>query len=161
MTIPNLRNDLWHNSSMATKRSEHRTVLYVLLGTYLTAAALVAFWPTPVDATAAPWLTLVFEKLHSNGVPTWVSYDLLEFAANIIFFIPLTVLLTLLLGRSRWWFAVLVAVSASMAIEVGQLMFIAARFATLQDVAANAIGAFIGAGIVLVAKKRVPRMVEA
>jgi len=146
---------------MATKRSEQKHVLYVMLSVYLVAASLVAFWPTPVDATAAPWLTLVFEKLHSDGMPAWVSYNLLEFTMNVVFFIPLTVLLTLLLGRSQWWFAVLVAVSASMAIEVGQLLFVAARFATLQDVAANTLGALVGAGIVLVAKKRVPKTVEA
>jgi len=91
----------------------------------------------------------------------WVSFDLLEFAANVVYFIPLTVLSTLLFGRSRWWFAVLIAVALSMAIEVGQLMFISARFATLQDVLANTIGSVIGAGIVLVAKKRMPRVEEA
>ena len=132
----------------------------MLLGAYLVVAALIAFWPTPVDAGAGPWLSRLLGELHSHGLPGWITYDLLEFVANVIFFIPLTILLTLLFGRSRWWFAVLVAVAASMVIEVGQMLFIAARFATLQDVAANALGALIGAGIVVAATERRGRAVE-
>ena len=93
-------------------------------------------------------------ELHSQGLPGWITYDLLEFAANVVFFIPLTILLTLLFGRSRWWFAVVVAVAGSMTIEVGQMLFVAARFATLQDVAANALGALIGAGVAIAANQR-------
>jgi len=132
----------------------------VLLGAYLVVAALVAFWPTPVDAAAGPWLMGVLGDLYTKGLPGWITYDLLEFVANVVYFIPLTTLLTLLIGRSRWWFAALVAVSASMAIEVGQMLFVAARFATLQDVAANALGALIGAGFVIAATKRRERAVE-
>ena len=151
MTIPLLATSLCQNQQVSTKRSEPRVWLYILLGAYLVVAALIAFWPTPVDAAAGPWLMGVLGDLYSQGLPGWITYGLLEFVANVAFFIPLTILLTLLFGRSRWWFAGLVAVAASMAIEVGQMLFIAARFATLQDVAANALGMLIGAGIAIAA----------
>ena len=160
MTIPLLATSLCHNQQVSTKRSEPRVWLYVLLGAYLVVAALIAFWPTPVDAGAGPWLSRLLGELHSQGLPGWITYDLLEFAANVVFFIPLTILLTLLIGGSRWWFAVLVAVAGSMAIEVGQMLFVAARFATLQDVAANALGALVGAGTVIAATKRREKIAE-
>jgi len=130
----------------------------VLLVVYLTVAALVAYWPVPVDSAVAPWLTVSLETLHAHGVPGWLDYGLVEFLANIVFFVPLAVLLTLLMGRARSWFAVLIAVAASMSIEVGQLIFVSARFATLTDVAANSIGAAIGAGIAVFATRRVQRV---
>jgi len=130
---------------MHSLRPAHRPVALTLLAIYLLLAALVAFWPTPVDSGAAPFLNAVIAKLHNHGVPAWLGYDQLEFAANILFFIPLGYLLTLLLGRDRWWFSTLLAAGASVCIEVGQQEFLAARFSSIADVVANTLGALVGA----------------
>ena len=125
-------------------RAPTRPIVLVLLAVYFVVAALIAFWPTPVDAGAAPLLTTLIAKLHAHGMPTWLGYDQLEFAANVLFFTPLGALLTLLLGRDRWWFAVLIALGASVCIEVAQQEFLAARFSSIADVAANGLGALTG-----------------
>jgi len=143
---------------MHTRRAPKHPIVLALLAAYLILAALIAFWPTPVDQAAAPLLNTLIAKLHAHGVPTWLGYDQLEFAANILFFIPFAFLLTLLLGRNRWWFAALIALGSSICIEVAQKEFLAARFSSLADVAANVIGALIGAGLaVLVLSRRSSR----
>ena len=126
-------------------RTPKRPLVLVLLAVYLILAAVIAFWPTPVDADAAPLLTRLITKLHDHGMPTWLGYDHLEFTANVLFFIPLGALLTLLLARRRWWLAALIGLGASICIELVQQELLAARFSSLTDVAANSLGALIGA----------------
>ena len=130
---------------MQTSRAPKRPIVLALLATYLVVAALIAFWPTPVDQGAAPLLNSLITKLHHHGMPTWLGYDQLEFAANVVFFIPLGLLLTVLFGRDRWWLAVLIALGASVCIEFIQQEVLAARFSSIADVAANGLGALIGA----------------
>ena len=130
---------------MQPPRPAHRPLVLTLLAIYLLLAALIAFWPTPVDSGAAPFLNTLITKLHNHGFPAWLGYDQLEFAANVLFFIPLGFLMTLLLGRDRWWFSTLLATGASVCIEVGQQEFLSARFPSIADVVANTLGALVGA----------------
>jgi len=129
---------------MQPARDSRQGLLLAVLGLYLLIAGCIAFWPTPVDQSAGPWLAATFDGIHSAGVPSWVNYDLLEFVANVIFFIPLTFLLTLLLGRRRWRLALVIGVAVSVSIELCQLFFIAERFASVADVVANAFGSAAG-----------------
>ena len=139
---------------MQPARDTRQGLLIAALGLYLVVAACIAFWPTPVDQPAGPWLASAFDRLHAHGIPMWINYDLLEFVANVIFFIPLTFLLTLLLRRRHWWFALLIGVAVSVSIEVVQLEFMAERFASVADVVANSLGAVAGAVIARYARVR-------
>ena len=122
----------------------------VLAAAYLVALALIAFWPTPVDRGAHRPITTVLAHLHAHGVPSWFNYGLVEFTANIALFVPVGLLGVILLGSARWWVAVLAGCAASSLIELGQLVFLPSRYATVMDVIANTSGALLGALLALV-----------
>ncbi|HWI30263.1 MAG TPA: VanZ family protein, partial [Microbacterium sp.] len=77
-----------------------------------------------------------------------------EFIANIMFFVPLGLLLTLLVRRP--WVGVLLALALSACAELAQGL-LPARTASVRDVLANVLGAAIGAAIawaIIAARRR-------
>ncbi|TDW30585.1 VanZ family protein [Cryobacterium psychrophilum] len=123
--------------------SLHRLAI-VLSVAYLAALALIAFWPTPVDRGAHGPLISILASLQRHGAPDWLTYNFVEFAANIALFVPVGLLGVILLGARRWWLAISAGFVASFFIEFGQLIFLPGRFATVNDVIANTSGAVIG-----------------
>jgi len=71
----------------------------------------------------------------------WFGQGWIEFVANILLFLPLGALLTVMWAKP-WW-SLLVAVALSVAAELVQLL-LPARFPSLRDIVANAVGAAIG-----------------
>ncbi|WP_194943659.1 VanZ family protein [Glutamicibacter halophytocola] len=118
---------------------------------YLLAMIGIAFWPVPVDSSAGPALAWTLNWLHARGVPAFVDYGFVEFSANILFFIPLGIFLGM--GLRRFWIAEIVGIVASSLLELGQLLFLPNRFATLSDVVANSLGAALGTAIWLAASR--------
>ena len=116
---------------------------------YLVALALIAFWPTPVDRDAHGSLVALLDLLQRQGAPEWVRYDVVEFSANIVLFVPVGLFLVILAGGRRWWLGPLAGFGVSCGIELGQLVFLPARFATVNDVIANSTGAIIGTALAL------------
>ena len=109
------------------------------------AAVLFAtMWPAPLDQGYASTIARFLDVLHKYGVPVWFGYNKLEFSANILMFVPLGFLLTMLLPTRWWWLAVLVCPALSIGIELTQAAALTARFATVSDVVANSLGALIG-----------------
>ncbi|MDJ0347984.1 VanZ family protein [Cryobacterium sp. PH29-G1] len=131
----------------ASRRRRHgvlrRAALWIALA-YLVALSLIAFWPTPVDRGAHESISSVVFWLHEHGVPAWLGYNTIEFGANIALFIPVGLLIVVLAGSHRWWFGPLIGTLVSCAIELGQLVFLPERFATVNDVVANGLGASLG-----------------
>ncbi|MDH6235826.1 VanZ family protein [Cryobacterium sp. CG_9.6] len=125
-------------------------VAIVLSVVYLTALALIAFWPTPVDQGAHTYLMSLLGWLQRHGAPTWLGYGFVEFAANIALFVPVGLLGVILLRARRWWLAIFAGFFASCCIELGQLMFLPERFATVRDVVANTGGTIIGTMLALI-----------
>ncbi|TFD06115.1 VanZ family protein [Cryobacterium sp. TMT1-62] len=121
-----------------------------LMLAYLVALAFIAFWPVPVDRAAYDSLLALIDWLQEHGAPGWVRYGLVEFIANIALFVPVGLFVVLVAGARRWWLAVLVGFAASCTIELGQLIFLPDRFATLADVVANTVGAAVGTVLGLV-----------
>jgi len=116
---------------------------------YAIALALIGLWSTPVDSKLdvvefgpAAWMIDQLDLTPYDG------YRLIEFSANIVLFIPAGVLAMLIVPRLRWWQAAVLGLAASTLIEVLQQVLRPARFATFEDVAANTIGATVGAVIV-------------
>ena len=127
-----------------------------LLGAYLGLLSLIAFWPSPVDKPFDGELSRLLLALHRHGIPAWFDYSFVESTSNIVLFVPFGFLLALLLVR-RWWLSMLIAFAVSCSIELGQLLFISARTATLADVAVNTLGAVVGAvlaRLLLAARRR-------
>ena len=115
-------------------------LLAAVFGTIL----LITMWPAPVDKGYSGSIDKVLTVMHRHGVPTWFGYNRLEFTANIIMFIPLGFLVSLLLSQRLWWFALVICPAFSISIELTQAAFLAARFATASDVISNSTGAIIG-----------------
>ncbi|WIB62049.1 VanZ family protein [Curtobacterium sp. MCLR17_007] len=128
-----------------------RRLATTLLALYGIGVLLVGFWGSPVDAGAHPGILRVLDLAHRAGLPLWFGYGALEFTANVLFFVPLGLLVVLRLGTRAWWAGAAAGLVVSAAIEVGQALFLPARFASLDDVLANTSGAVIGAmaGVVL------------
>ena len=100
--------------------------------------------PAPLDQGYSSSIERLLGVLHRNGVPTWFGYNRLEFSANVLMFLPVGFLLTLLLPRKAWWLAILICLGLSGAIEYTQSVLLTERFATILDVIANSSGAIVG-----------------
>ena len=131
-------------------RTTSHKIAVVLAIVYFAALAGILFWPSPVDRPIDGALTHVIMWLHSHGLPQWfIGYRKIEFAANILLFIPFGIILTLRLHRPWWWLSVIIAAAVSGAVELAQGIFLPQRFPAWSDIVANTFGAFIGAILVL------------
>lgn len=131
----------------------HRITLWGTVA-YLILLAFIAFWPTAVDRGAHGALLEALFWLRAHGAPGWLRYNVIESAANVVLFVPLGVFVVILASTHRWWLGVAVGFVASCAIELGQLAFLPARYATISDVIANTTGAVIGTIIALLLLRR-------
>ncbi len=107
------------------------------LSAYVIALALIAFWPVPVDSGAGPLLRAVTRLFPL------LTYARIEFGANILLFVPLGFLLTLILARDRW-LVMPIAFLTTVTIETGQAIALAARTPSVLDIVANTAGACLG-----------------
>jgi glycopeptide antibiotics resistance protein len=116
----------------------------VLTVMYVVVVLLVTLWPTTVDRGLDPYIQRFLQELHQRGVPQFVDYDLIEFSANIVFFIPVGFLLGILFPYRLSFLAVVAGAALSAAVEATQGLFLPGRVASLHDVLANTSGAVIG-----------------
>lgn len=131
-------------------RTTSHKVATILAVVYFLALAAILFWPSPVDRPVDSALTQVITWLRDHGVPRRVvGYSQIEFASNILLFVPFGVILTLRLPRRWWFFAVLIGAAASGAVELAQALFLPQRVPALSDIVANTSGTFLGALLVL------------
>lgn len=117
----------------------------------------IVFWPAPQDAGSGEGLRAWLDAWHAGGGPAWIDYDLIEFVANIVMFIPV--------GVVAWWWApsipraVLFGLGASCLIESVQGLFLPERVADWRDLVANTSGAVFGAVLAhVVVRRRFPRL---
>lgn len=125
---------------MSAPTSFSRRWVLVCLGVYAFACAIVVL--TPVSY--AKIVHAIAEWLESAGGITGFGSGWIEFAANILMFLPLGFLLTLLFRHP--WYGVALALALSIAVELAQIV-IPSRQPTLRDIAANTAGAAIGAAL--------------
>ena len=118
-------------------RARARRRAGVLLAVYAVVALLIAFWPVPVDSGATGLLDRLEDLLP------WATYGRVEFAANIVFFVPLGWLLSILLDRRRS-LVLPIGFLATVAIEALQGGLLAQRTASLTDIIANTAGTCLG-----------------
>lgn len=90
-------------------------------------------------------LALIFDAYPATD---WLTFNRLEFAANIVMFVPFGLFFVLLLGRGRWWLAILLGVALSVGIEFVQ-QFIPSRVSDPRDLVSNSIGAAVGTVLAL------------
>ncbi len=104
---------------------------------YVPVVFYIVFWPDPSDFGISPWLREIREF-----APMLTSVRV-EFAANILLFVPLGVGLALMLPRHRYLVAPL-GLLATLAIEGIQALLLAGRSPTVIDLVANFAGACVG-----------------
>lgn len=132
-----------------------RTVVWRLaIVGYIACILVVAFWPTPVDKPIHGTLTAILDYLHHRGVPAWLSYSFVEALANVVLFVPLGLIFAVTFRAQAWWKLAGLASLASITVELGQLLFLTARFASFLDVVTNTSGAVIGIAVARTASKR-------
>lgn len=133
-----------------------RLTARVLLGAVTLAVAAIVFSPGPPDAAGQRGLEQWLFRLHRDGLPTWISFSLVEFIANVVMFLPLGLLGALAL-RQHHWLIVPICAAFSGAIETVQLLALPERDGTLNDVLANASGAALGFLLALLVMRAVRR----
>jgi glycopeptide antibiotics resistance protein len=110
----------------------------------------------PVDRGVSPMLGrfVLWMQRYALGF----SYEMVEFTANVIWFVPLGLLGVLAVGRRWWWLVLLGGAAVSIAIEAGQWLLLPERTPTPVDVIANTLGVAIGVaiavGLLLVRERR-------
>ncbi len=122
---------------------------------YAIGLALVGMWPHTVDenvdVAGFPPVRWTTETL---GLTPWQGYEVVQFSANVVLFIPLGALVLLVWHRSGVVRATVAGAAVSSLIELLQHLVRPERIASLQDVVANTVGAAAGAAAVWVVRWR-------
>jgi len=126
-----------------TSGARHVIVALLAVG-YGVFLAFVVFWPSPIDRPVAGLLNRVIEELHERGVPLFVDYAFIEFSANVLLFLPVGFVFGLLVPLKRWPVALLLGPALSAGIELAQRYLLEERYATVNDIIANSLGATLG-----------------
>ena len=123
-------------------------------GLYALALAAIGVWPTHVDKNVdlvdtrpAQWVLDQLDLTNQQG------YDLIEFGANILLFVPFGLLLRALRPGWSWLTVVLIGALASATIEILQAVARPGRTADVRDVIANTLGAALGCLVYAVARQ--------
>lgn len=123
--------------------------LALITGGYLLLVGWVTLTPGSVAvADQARFLRYLY-RLQEQGHLQWLTYDRLEFLANIAMFVPIGMFLVLLLGSRQWWLALLMSVAMTVFIETVQRN-IPGRVSDPRDLVANTTGAVIGIVLALI-----------
>lgn len=107
--------------------------------------ALIAYWPNPIDAPVHGQLAEILKFLHAHGIPTGFNYTFIEASANVLLFAPVGLVAALAFIEKRWWQIGAFGLIVSGCMELGQLLFLHNRIASLSDLVTNTAGAIIGA----------------
>jgi hypothetical protein len=121
----------------------------VLLTVTVALIGLIVFTPGPPDASGQQRLRLWLDAVHRTWMPGWITFGLVEFAANVLMFVPLG-LFGMLALRRRSWLVIPALALVSGVIELVQRLALPQREASWLDVLANTIGAAAGYGLALV-----------
>jgi glycopeptide antibiotics resistance protein len=123
-------------------------VLAVLSVLYLGFLAWVTLNPSPPQPSANPLLWQLLGAFARHRATAWLTYDAVEFLANIALFLPVGALVLLLFGRRWWWLGIIIGAALTCSIEFTQ-QFLPARVPDVRDLVANTTGAAIGALLTL------------
>jgi glycopeptide antibiotics resistance protein len=145
----------WGERQDRARRRLHRRQAAALLVAYATLIGLVTLTPDSVDRGVYPYLMRGVLFVQHHGIPAF-RYSMIEEATNVALFVPLGMLGVLALGRRRWWLVAIAGTALSASVELAQGAFLPGRVASLGDVAANGLGALVGAVLaaLLAARRR-------
>lgn len=93
------------------------------------------------------WLTFTHRPAPPAGEVATPS----DWIVSLVLFVPVGLLLTLMMGRRRWWVAVGFGVLGAAWVEAAQRVWMPEGYASVDDILASSAGAVIGVGIGVVA----------
>ena len=94
------------------------------------------------------WLWRALRFFSSHESTRWLTYNRVEFLANVAMFVPIGIFFVLLFGRRLWFMSVISGVLLTLAIEFAQL-FIPGRVSDVRDLVANSLGTVVGVLVAL------------
>ena len=118
---------------------------------YLAAVALIVFWPTTGMNDAS--IGGIWAVLHSLGAPRWISPTSIEFCTNVVLFLPLSFLGSVIRPGWDWGRWLLVGFNVAATIELAQFLFLPGRVPSILDVTANTLGAIVGYLLITAARR--------
>lgn len=130
-------------------RRWRRGLLILCAVVVIVVVAVAVFWPVPVDRPFRQVIMRVLAMAHDYGLPPWVTYNQVERAANVLLFVPVGAVVTLVLRRPV--VALALCVLASAGIELVQYLMLGSRKGSVVDLAMNSFGAAVGVTGVVVA----------
>lgn len=101
----------------------------------------------PQPEVAGGGLEAIAAWLARFPVSAWATFPVLEFAANVVLFLPAGILWVLWTGGRRWWLAAAAGLALSAGIELTQAVALADRVPDVRDLVANTLGALAGAAV--------------
>jgi glycopeptide antibiotics resistance protein len=116
---------------------------------YLAFVAWMTLRPAPYEPEAGEFLQRLLDAFARSPVLAWITFDVVEFTANVVMFVPLGILCLVWFGARRWWTAPVAGLALSGAIELAQATLLDSRVSDVRDLIANTLGAVVGMGIVL------------
>lgn len=134
-------------------------VLSIATTAYLAAVCWLTLNPS-INTEESSWLWSTYRALHDYGPTHWVTFDGIEFAVNLVLFIPVGIFFVLLLGRKRWFWAILFGLVGACWIELAQFLWLPERIADVRDVVSNGIGIVVGVLLALLLTARSSRAVH-
>jgi glycopeptide antibiotics resistance protein len=129
---------------MRVQRTAARLVLTALTAGYLWAVGWMTLRAQPYGADIATGLDRLLSWFAEHASTAWITFDRVEFAANVAMFLPLGILAVLWFGVRGWWSAIVIGALVSGAIESAQAVFLETRVPDLRDILANTLGAALG-----------------
>lgn len=126
----------------------------ILLAVTTLAILALTLWPNPDDGNGTPLARAIVDWLYTIGMPTAITFEAVEFTANIVMFVPFGLFLALSLPRWMWPWTVVLGLAFTLLVEFLQAAFLPERFPTVSDLVANTAGALIGGALSLLGGRR-------
>ena len=128
-----------------------RRLAAALLVAYVAVVGFIVFWPTAEIATES--VVGIWSVLHDLGAPAWIGPRDVEFATNVMLFVPLSFLGSTFKPRWGWGQWLMVGLAGTMTIELSQMFFLPGRYPRISDVVSDTLGALLGYLLVTLARR--------
>ncbi|WP_405375393.1 MULTISPECIES: VanZ family protein [unclassified Microbacterium] len=130
-------------------RTAARVVLAVLTGLYAWAVAWMTLRARPYGSDISSALDKLLAWFAERPATDWITFERVEFGANVAMFVPLGVIAVLWFGVRGWWTAPIIGAVTSGIIETLQAVMLDSRVADLRDIISNTLGSIVGMCLML------------
>lgn len=131
------------------KTSQGHSWALIVLCCYLVVVFIIVFVLKLGQMPLPERIGAVLGYFHDRNLLIGIRYGHIEAAANVLFFVPLGMLVPIIFNPPRWLVAWVLCVGLSVSIETIQWVFLSGRVASFRDIACNSIGAGIGVVLTL------------